>query len=145
MAARNETSDAGLAPALDQLRPDSEARREDQEPGKRGLGGQPVAPPGRTARHRDGPADHASGQHCRGPDRIAARCEAERWTGTTAARRTAGRLSPVGLLLATSITLTGSAHLRTYVRLKICAHMFVRNQLHHARKPAQKSAHFTCP
>ena len=39
-----------LGSGSDQLRPDSEARRGDPEPVKRGLGGQPVTPPGRATR-----------------------------------------------------------------------------------------------
>ena len=117
-AAGNEirTPDAGrLGSGSDQLRPDSEARRGNSEPGKRGLGCRPVTPgPGHSGEpagraHGHGSAAHwqASGQHCRGPDRIAAHCEAEQ-TGVTAARRIAGRLSPAGLRLATSTTLTAA-------------------------------------
>ena len=64
-AAGNETPDADLAPAAeygsDLLRPDLEAGQEDPEPGKRGLGCQPVTPLGRATRPATGPAGQASG------------------------------------------------------------------------------------
>ena len=71
--------DTGRQPGSgsDSLRPDLEAGREVPEPGKRGLGGQPVTPLGRATRPATGPAGQASGQHSRGPDRIAAHGEAE--------------------------------------------------------------------
>ena len=62
------------------------------------------------SRPRSRPASQASGQHCSGPVRIAAHCEAEPWTGAAVARRTAGRLSPAGLRLATSTTLSVAVH-----------------------------------
>ena len=73
--------DTGRQPGsgLDLLRPDLEAGREVPEPGKRGLGGQPVTPLGRATRPATGPAGQASGQHSRGPAvRIGSRLMAKR-------------------------------------------------------------------
>ena len=87
---------------------DLEVRRGDPGPGKRGLGGQPVTPPGRATRPRLRPrrSGERSALPRSGQDRGSAHCEAEPWTGAMAARRTAGHLSPAGLRLATITALT---------------------------------------
>ena len=54
--------------------------------------------PSRPAVLKALPPGQARGQRCRGPDRIAAHCEAdsEPWTGVTAARRAAGLVTSAG-------------------------------------------------
>ena len=59
-------------------------------------------------------------------------------------------VDPLGVLHALSLLWSqgDSGSVRNWIFhicIPICAHMFIRNQLHQASKPALKSAHFTCP
>ena len=106
-AAGNETSDADLARICF-----GPTRKRGRGPGTGETGTRrPASHPTRPSHSAllTGPAGQASGQHCRGPDRIAAPLRGGAWTGARAAQRTAGpsgRLIPAGLRLATSTTLT---------------------------------------
>ena len=87
----------------DQLRPDSEALREDSKPGQSRLGRRPVTPSGRATRPCLRPRRAVNTAVVRTGSRRTARRSSGLAPGVAAAWRITGRLSPAGLRLATSI------------------------------------------